>query len=93
MLKLSVREKLHRFFLFEKARLDEELRFHHCILREAIEVSHMNDGNLFLKRGMKPPLRKTPLNRHLTSLKPRFRTSSGAGILALVAFARCLAMA
>jgi hypothetical protein len=93
MLELSVREKLHRFFLSEEAGLDEELGFHHRILREAIEVSHVDDGKLFLKRRMKSPFRKATLNWHLTSLEPGFGTSSGTGILTLMAFAGCFAMA
>jgi hypothetical protein len=93
MLKLSVREKLHRFFLFQKARLDEELGVHYRILLEAIEVSHVDDGKLFFKRGMEPPLRKAPLNWHLASLEPGFGASSGTGILTFVAFAGCFAMA
>jgi hypothetical protein len=93
MLKLSVGEKLYRFFFFQKTRLDEELGFHDGILREAIQVSHMDDGKLFFKGRMKTPLRKTPLNWHLASFEPGFGASSGTGILTFVAFAGCFAMA
>jgi len=93
MLKFSIREKFHRFFLFEKARLDKEIGFHHRIFREPIEVSYVDDGEVFLERGTKSPLRKPPLKRHLTSLKARFGSPAGTGILAFVALAGCLAMA
>jgi len=53
----------------------------------------MDDGKLFFKRGMKPSFRKTPLNGHLTSLKPGFGASPGAGILTFGAFAGGFAMA
>jgi hypothetical protein len=93
MLKLSIREKLHRFFLFEKARLDEEMGFHHRIFGEAIEVSHVDDRKVFLERGAKPPFRKASLKRHLTSLKARFGSPAGTGILTFGPLAGCFAMA
>ncbi len=93
MLKLSVRKKLHRFFRSEKARLDEELRCHHGILREAIEVTDMDDRKVFSKKGSKPPFRKASLKRHLTSLKPRLGSSPGTRILTFVAFTGCFAVA
>jgi hypothetical protein len=93
MLKLSIGEKLHRLFILEQARLDEETGFHHRIFREAIEVSHVDDDKASSKRGTKPPFRKASLKRHLTSLKARFGSSPGTGILTLVAFAGCFAVA
>ncbi len=92
VLKFSIREKLHRFFLFEKAGLDKEIGFYHRIFREPIEVSHVDDGKVFLKRGTKSPFRKPPLKRHLTSLEARFGSPAGARILTFVAFAGGLAM-
>jgi hypothetical protein len=53
----------------------------------------VDDGEVFLERGTKPPLRKPPLKRHLTSLKARFGSPAGTGILAFVAFASCFPVA
>jgi hypothetical protein len=93
MLKLPIGKKLDRFLSFKKTGLKEEIGFDHRILREAIEVSHVDDGKVFLKRGTKPPFGKASLNRHLTSLKARLDSSSGTGFLAFGAFAGRFAMA
>jgi hypothetical protein len=93
MLKLSIGEKLHRFFFFQKAGLNEEIEFYHRIFREAVEVSHVDDGKVFLKRGAKPSFRKASLKRHLTPLKARFDSSPGARFLPFGTFAGCFAMA
>ena len=93
MLKFSIGEKLHRFFFFQKAGLNEEIGFYHRIFREAIEVPHVDHGKVFLKRGAKPSFRKASLKRHLTPLKARLGSSPGTGILTFGAFASCFAMA
>jgi hypothetical protein len=93
MLKFPIREKLDRFLFFKKARLKQEIGFHHRIFREAIEVSHMNDGKVFFKRGTKPSFGKASLERHLASLKTRFGSSPGTGILTFGSPAGCFAMA
>jgi hypothetical protein len=69
MLKFPIRKKLDPFFLFCKARLNQEIGVHHRILRETIEVPHMDDGEVSFKRGTKPSLGKPTLEGHLTSLK------------------------
>jgi hypothetical protein len=73
--------------------LDEEKGVHHRIFGEAIEVSHVDDGKAFFKRGTKPPFRKATLKRHLASLEARFGPSAGTGILTFGSFAGCFAMA
>jgi len=93
VLKLSIGKKLHRFFSLQKAGLDQEMGFHHRIFREAIEVSHVDDGKVFPKRRTKSPFRKASLKGHLASLKAGFGSSAGTGILAFVAFAGCFAVA
>jgi hypothetical protein len=82
MLKLPIRKKLDTFFFFCKARLKQEIGGHHRILRETIEVPHMDDGKVFFERGTKPSFGKPTLEGHLASLKTRFGSSPGTGILA-----------
>jgi hypothetical protein len=53
----------------------------------------MDDGKVFFKRGTKPSFGKASLEGHLTSLKTRFGSSSGTGILTLRSSAGSFAMA
>jgi hypothetical protein len=83
MLQLPISEELYRSLLFKEPGLKQEIGFHHRFFREAIEVSHMDNGELFFKGRMKSSLGKASLKGHLTSFKARFGSSSGTGILAL----------
>lgn len=82
MLKFPIRKKLDPFLFFCKAGLNQKIGVHHCILRETIEISYMDDGKVFFKKGTKPSFWKPTLKRHLTSLKTRLGSSPGTGILA-----------
>jgi hypothetical protein len=83
MLQFPTSEKLYRFLPFEKAGLKQKFGLHHRLFRETIEISHMNDGKVFFKGGMKSSFGKASLEGHLASLETRLGSSSGTGILAL----------
>jgi hypothetical protein len=92
MLKRSIGEKFNPFPLFAQTGCGQEIGINDCILLETIEVSEMDDGDLFPEGIAEPSFRKPSLKGHLPSLKTRFCSSAGAGILALMAFASGLSM-
>jgi hypothetical protein len=94
MLELSIGEKLDGLSLFpEEARLEQQVRFHHSIFRETIEVFEVEDRKSFLKGRAKPPFGKAALQGHLPALESGLDPSSRAGFLTLGSFAGGLSVA
>jgi hypothetical protein len=92
VLKFPIGEKLYRPPLFQKARLEQEVGFHHGISWETIEISNMDDLKVFFKWVTKPPFGKASLEGHLPSLKTGLGPSAGTGVLTFGASAGRLAM-
>jgi hypothetical protein len=93
VLKVSVRKEFNGIsFLFEEADLIKKGRVYDRIFWEAIEISEMEEGIPFLKRGAKPSFGKASLDGHLPSFKSSLGPSSGPGFLTFGAFTGGLAM-
>jgi hypothetical protein len=92
MLKLAISEELDGLFLLQKAGLKQQIGFHDSVFWKTIEISHMDDGKVFLKWRTKPSLGKPALEGHLTALKTCFGPSPRTRILPFGSPAGRLAM-
>jgi hypothetical protein len=81
VLELSIGKELEAVSLFLKTGFEQKIGPYDRLLWKTIEVSHMDDDIVFLRRLTKPPFRKASLKRHLASFKTSFRPPSGPGVL------------